>query len=515
MTAIHIRIKPFIASILAAATLWACSSDTPEPLPEPAEAYLRVKSISPDNIGAEGGDVTVCVESNNKLSGKAEESWATLKSSELTGDIATFIFSIASNEGAARSTRITFTSGKLTAEATVHQDAAPAQPVTPPSIKEASSSVEMAEYLSLGWNLGNQFDAYNNGVASETAWGNPRATQQLFDKLSQAGFKAVRIPVTWLGQFGNAPAYTINAEWLDRIAEVIGYAEKAGLYAIINIHHDGANSSNWLNIKDAATNASKNAEIKKEIAAIWTQIAKRFADKGSFLIFEAFNEIHDGSWGWGSNRTDGGKQYAVLNEWNQTFVDAVRSAGGNNATRFLGIPGYCTNPSLTISHLVLPHDNANDRLLVAVHFYDPNEFAIEAKYTEWGHTGDTSKKANWGDEKNVRDTFDSLAEKYIKQSIGVYVGEFGATTRATARDESFRLYYLEYVCKAASDRKLAMFVWDNGSTSTGREAFGLFNHGTGDYIGSKSEAAVATMTKAYFTTDGSYTLDAVYANAPR
>ena len=99
--------------------------------------------------------------------------------------------------------------------------------------------------------------------------------------------------------------------------------------------------------------------------------------------------------------------------------------------------------------------------------------------------------------------------------IGVYVGEFGATTRATARDESFRLYYLEYVCKAATDRGISLFFWDNGSTSTGKEAFGLFNHATGNYIGSKSEPAVAAMLKGYYSTEPGYTLESVYNGAPK
>ena len=193
----------------------------------------------------------------------------------------------------------------------------------------------------------------------------------------------------------------------------------------------------------------------------------------------------------------------------------MRATGGENATRFLGIPGYCTNPSLTMENLVLPTDPANDRLLVAVHFYDPSEFAIEAKYTEWGHTGAPGKKANWGDEQNVTDTFTALRNKYVDAGIGVYVGEFGATTRATARDESFRLYYLEYVCKAATDCGISLFFWDNGSTSTGKEAFGLFNHATGNYIGSKSEPAVAAMLKGYYSTEPGYTLESVYNGAPK
>lgn len=325
----------------------------------------------------------------------------------------------------------------------------------------------------------------------------------------------MRIPVTWLGQFGAAPGYTINAAWLDRIAEVVGYAEQAGLRAVINIHHDGANSSHWLNIKDAAKDEALNTSIKEQIKALWTQIAQRFADKGQFLMFESFNEIHDGGWGWGENLKDGGKQYAVLNEWNQVFVDAVRATGGNNATRFLGVPGYVTNPDLTLKHFVKPTDSANDRLLVAVHYYDPNDFTLTAKFTEWGHTGDASKKATYGDEGDLRNTFGRLADKYVKAGTGLYIGEFGCTTRANSRDELFRLYYLEYVCKAGHDNGFGMFIWDNGSTGTGNEANGYFNHGSGAFISNKAKAAVETMVKAYTNTDASYTLDTVYQGAPK
>ena len=170
--------------------------------------------------------------------------------------------------------------------------------------------------------------------------GNQPTTQALFDQLAASGITSVRIPVTWLGHVGEAPDYTIEADYLNRVAEVVGYAENAGLNAIINIHHDGADSQYWLDIKDAATDDAVNEAVKAQLKAMWTQIAERFRDKGNFLVFEAMNEIHDGAWGWGDNRTDGGKQYAVLNEWNQVFVDAVRATGGNNTERYLGVPGY-------------------------------------------------------------------------------------------------------------------------------------------------------------------------------
>ena len=90
--------------------------------------------------------------------------------------------------------------------------------------QEDMTARTVAERLGLGWNLGNQMDSHINGVASETGWGNNAATQATFDRISEAGFSSVRIPVTWLGQFGDRPEYTINAEWLDRVAELVGYA---------------------------------------------------------------------------------------------------------------------------------------------------------------------------------------------------------------------------------------------------------------------------------------------------
>ncbi len=514
------RFKLAAAALLAAGSLWACSDDepTPDPIPDkPAtENHISVESVSPDIVAAEGGEVTVTVKSGRVPTGKADADWVTRVSSSREGEIATFVFAVKANEGSEeRSSVITFKAGDLTADATIRQAAGEIKPAPIPDLTDVDSSVDFARVLALGWNLGNQFDAHNNGTASETAWGNPAATQELFNKLAEAGIRSVRIPVTWLGQFGAAPDYTINAAWLDRIAEIVGYAENAGLRAVINIHHDGADSAHWLNIKDAAKDAALNTSIKEQIKALWTQIAQRFADKGQFLMFESFNEIHDGGWGWGENRKDGGKQYAVLNEWNQVFVDAVRATGGNNATRFLGVPGYVTNPDLTLEHFVKPTDSANDRLLVAVHYYDPNDFTLTAKFTEWGHTGDASKKASYGDEGDLRNMFGRLADKYVKAGTGLYIGEFGCTTRANSRDELFRLYYLEYVCKAGHDNGFGMFIWDNGSTGTGNEANGYFNHGSGAFISNKAKAAVETMVKAFTNTDASYTLDAVYQGAPK
>ncbi|MCM1311909.1 MAG: glycoside hydrolase family 5 protein [Bacteroides sp.] len=353
----------------------------------------------------------------------------------------------------------------------------------------------------LGWNLGNQLDAFDNGVADENCWGNPSVTRQTFVNVAKAGFTAVRIPVTWLGHFGPAPDFVIDEKWFGRVDEVVEYAEDAGLKVIVNIHHDGADSSHWLDIGSAAKDEGVNKRIKAQLFALWTQIARHFKDKGHFLMFESMNEIHDGKWGWGENLTDGGRQYAVVNEWNQTFVDAVRATGGNNATRFLGVPGYCTNTDLTISHFRLPKDVCAGRLLVAVHFYDPYKFTLNNEYDEWGSLSPRNK-GSYRDECLVDSVFRKLKSAFVDKGIPLYIGEFGCTRRQDSRYEIYRKYYLEYVCKAARSYGLSLFLWDNGSYGKGAECSGFIDHGSGAFING-ADSIVEAMRCAYWGNDAS------------
>lgn len=387
--------------------------------------------------------------------------------------------------------------------------------ITPPVVAETgihgNNPAEIATSIGLGWNLGNQLDAFANGVANETCWGNPKATPALFEKLKEAGFSTVRIPVTWLGKVGKAPSYTIDPAWLDRVAEIVGYAKAAGLNAIVNIHHDGADSNNWLNIKQASVDPAFNDGVVAQLSAMWSQIAEKFKDEGQYLMFETVNEIHDGGWGWGANRNDGGKQYRTLNQWNQAAVDAIRKAGGENSQRWIGVPAYCTNADLSFdSNFKLPAD-ASGRIILSLHNYDPYDYTLEAKYSEWGHTG--KDVANYGDEKAITNGLAKIKKNWIDKGIPVYFGEMGCVRRSDAKKEAFRLYYLEYFAKACHDNQIPIVYWDNGSFSAGRECSGLFNRTTGAYVNDAADV-VKALREGATNEDPAYTLQSVYNKAP-
>ena len=469
---------------------------------------------------AEGGDQTFAVTASEQVYIVPGENWIKFRKGAAGSDYKAVVTITAEPNPATepRQTRISVVAGEEKQYVDVVQAAAektepgpgPDGPIVPEN--DGNLAWKMAERLGIGWNLGNQFDAHNNGVSGETFWGNPKASPQSFTKVKAAGFSTVRIPVTWMGHFGEAPEYKIEEAWLDRIAEVVGYAEEAGLNVILNMHHDGADSNYWLDIKSAAANTAIQARILEQITALWTQIAAKFQDKGSFLMFEAFNEIHDGGWGWGANRSDGGKQYKCLNEWNQAFVDAVRATGGENENRVLGIPAYCTNVDIAIESLVLPKDKVLGKQMVSVHCYDPFDYTLSAKYSEWGHTADASKKVPGDNEDDLKKVFEKLYVHYVSQGTPVYLGEFGCVNRSTEREQAFQQYYLKFFAKLSKTYGVPCLLWDNGAKGYGEESSAFINHGNGEYSSPEAKAAMQALVGSYVN---SLTLSDVYRNAPK
>ena len=466
-------------------------------------------SVSFDRFG---GAVTLTVTSSEQPTVSCDASWCGVETGQINEKHET---ALTLSAGANRTTTagngtVTVKCGNESVSVKVSNEAfVPIQTATATALTPEIVFNTMAP----GWNMGNHMDAISNGVAGETLWGNPKCTQGTFDKVKAAGFKAVRICVTWTGHIGNAPAYRLEDKWFDRVAEIVGYAEKAGLVAIVNTHHD---ESYWLDIAKAYNNATQNEKVKDEIFSVWTQIAKRFADKGEWLVFESFNEIQDGGWGWSDAFVaNPSAQYKVLNEWNQVFVDAVRSTGSNNATRWLGIPGYAASPTFTIPGLVLPKDYTSaNRLMVAVHDYDPYNYTLNTPLVRrFGHTAERSLRCDEDDEAGLRWTFDQLKNTYVDKDIPVYLGEMGCS-RHNDEDFPFQKYYIEYFCKAAADRLLPMYLWDNGATGAGPEKHGYIDHGTGAFIDAKAQEIIALIVKAATTKDPEYTLESVYNSAP-
>lgn len=400
-----------------------------------------------------------------------------------------------------------------TGEATATTDEGFNFPIELDGTEEAA--VAFGRELGLGWNLGNSLDAYEDGISGETMWNNDSVTQQVFDSIKAQGFRSVRIPITWLGHIGEAPEYKIEETWMNRVAEIVEYAERDSLYTIINMQHDGVESKFWLDFKRASQDSLANDSILTQYCAVWRQIAERFADKGTFLIFEGANEIHDGNWGWGDNMHDGGRQYDLLSSWMQHFVNTVRAAGGNNEHRYLTVVGYCQDPERTCANMKIPDDPTPHHLLTSIHFFSPVQFTISGEVDHFGQLAAENRTVGWCTERYIDIVFKMLHDTYVTQGIPVYVGESSCIHRENRRSEDFRLYYLEYVWKAAQDNGIPVFYWDNGNYGDVAEAAGLVNHSTGELLGNAYEVINVLRRATYRRDDPNYTRRYLFEHSPR
>ena len=318
----------------------------------------------------------------------------------------------------------------------------------------------------MGWNLGNSLEA----EGTETSWGNPATTADMIKAIKGEGFNAVRIPVRW-GQHCDMSTMTIDEKWLSRVKEIVDWCLAEDMYVIINTHHDL-----WL--EHYPTNAKKT-ELNEKLGKLWTNIATAFADYDGRLAFAGLNEVNaEGNWG----LTPTQENYDVTNSFNQTFVDAVRATGGNNALRNLIVQSYRCNPTMGLTNLVVPTDPTPNRLSVEFHYYDPYSYCSGAagSYNYWGIAfSDKGTVTPDGNEKSLANFFLTIREKWWEQGLGVVIGEYGCschyTTADKATQEANMQYYMKCLVSEARKNGFAAFVWDNNAYGNGSEKFGIFD----------------------------------------
>lgn len=334
-------------------------------------------------------------------------------------------------------------------------------------MREGLTALEATRLMGNGINLGNTLEACDNNVgiktntplSYETHWGQPKTTQAMIDGMKAAGFDTIRIPVAWMTNATHLYEgdYTIDADYMDRVEEVVRYARKAGMYVIVNDHWDGG----WYGMFGSES-AETRALAMEAYKGMWQQIAERFRDYSDYLIFESANEelgtrFDENSALYCSDSvvtylTDD-ERYALTNEINQTFVDVVRATGGNNATRFLLIAGYGTNIDQTCDdRFQMPKDTADSKLMVSVHYYDPWSYcgaSSAASATKWGKVSDYE----YMDQQLAKMT------KFTEAGYGVVIGEYGALPCSDGLKDNTLAYHTAFL-DACTKYNLTNCLWD-------------------------------------------------------
>lgn len=312
--------------------------------------------------------------------------------------------------------------------------------------------------LKRGINLGNGLDA-----PSEGEWG-VVLTEKHFEMAKAGGFDHVRLPVRWSARAEVEAPYTIDSSFFERVDWALDQAEKNGLSIILDVHHY------------EELMKEPDAHIERLIG-LWAQIAPRYADRPSSLIFEPINEPS--------------LEFVPtkLNPAHARIVEVIRET---NPTRPIILDGFFwANPS-HIQSLELPDDL---NIVASFHMYEP--FLFTHQGAEWvdawaGTTGilfpgppsspvtpvkaaaDTGWVSGWMNQYNtapletnpsgpmsVDKAFQQIDAFVEKTGRPVHMGEFGALNKA---DTPSRERWYRLVREEAERRGIPWTVWDDGGS---------------------------------------------------
>lgn len=305
--------------------------------------------------------------------------------------------------------------------------------------------------MSPGWNLGNSFDASPN----ETSFGNPTPSQTLINSVHAAGFKTLRIPVTWTNHIGAGPAYTIDSAWMNKVKQTAQWAVDAGMYVFVNTHHEADGNGGWVTFPAP----SSATAVATEVSAVWTQIANAFKSFDTHLMLECFNEPNEAG---GGNTT---QAQTDLNLYLAACVNAIRGTGGANQTRYIMIQPVGASPIQAGIEAMQMATIINDpNLLVSLHTYFPTNFGLSTTPYAWGSATDYT---------DMRDSIAQQIRVWLP-SQAIFIGEWGSMG---AQAMSNRVAHAQAYAQDTTTAGLVPIWWDNGGS--GSQSFSLFNRNTG------------------------------------
>lgn len=429
-----------------------------------------------------GGESVIKAQAPVQASASSNAAWCVVTVGEQYGDVKVTPITVtvaANNTTYERTAVITVTAGSETQTVSVTQAEGDADTSGGTITKKAA---DIAKVMYPGWNLGNTMEATGNGLDAETSWQPTKTTQQVIDAVKNAGFKAVRIPCSWDIHSTNG---IIDADWMARVKQVVDYCINDGLYVVLNDHWDNG----WIEVQGFSKSTSSyqavdEAVISSKIARlqdIWTQIATAFKDYDEHLLFAGLNEPFQEYSLFSSRHAE---LTPILIRYNEAFVKAVRSTGGNNALRTLVVQGPSTNIDSSVNFM--PADKlpeAAGRLMVEVHFYDPGQFcgtydaSGDKAFYYWGagnHGADHN--ATWGEEDYLSGQFAKLKNAYTSQGYPAIIGEYAGLQRTLAsgdqakHDASVKAFYA-HLHRVAVDNGIIPFAWDtNDVAGLGKES---------------------------------------------
>lgn len=369
------------------------------------------------------------------------------------------------------------------------------------------NAATIQQSMGFGINIGNTMEVpITSSCTNMNCWGNSFPTEQYIQDIAKAGFSSVRIPTAWYTH-ADPTTGTINEGWLDSVYTVVKMVVDNGMYAFLNSHWD----TGWLEDNvfegshptgESSTATTDSALVNKLQGQFWTQIANKFKDFDEHVLFGSANEpgVNDvwlnksGQVAFTQERMD------LLKRYHETMINAVRSTGGNNATRTIVVQAPRTDEVLMLSLFAnnMPHDPAGPGYLMAeFHFY-PYQFSLMKQDESWGNcfyywgeenysTTDIAHNANRQKVISGNDTtyvlnenqyagpaytdsvFAAIKAAFVDKGYPVVIGEYAVIKRPQLSGENLRKHlnsrvtWYKRVNELSNQYGFVPFAWDIGA----------------------------------------------------
>jgi endoglucanase len=273
--------------------------------------------------------------------------------------------------------------------------------------------------LDCGINLGGIFDARQGTDA--LPWVGA-------EKLAAAGFRTVRIPVCWTDHLkANG---VVDPAFFRRVDKVIDELLDRKLEVILDVHHFDAVHFDPVGQRSV-------------LHALWTQIATRYANRPSSLIYELLNEP---------------RPPMAAGAWNDLALSTLDRVRKVDAERLVLIGPAAANTLDGLNDLRLPGDN---QVAMTFHYYSPFGFTHQGACWELG--SDAWLGTNWGsqsDREAVTDDLTKAREWADCNGRTVFMGEFGTHQSA---DRQARIRWTGWVRSEAERLEIGWCYWALGT----------------------------------------------------
>lgn len=287
-----------------------------------------------------------------------------------------------------------------------------------------------AASLGRGVNFGNMLEAPREGDWSRTA------RDEDIDRVAQAGFATIRLPVRFSNHAGTAAPYRLDPDFVARIDHIVDRALADHLNIIVDFQ---AYRQIYGEPLDPHEGAVEPGKVEERFVALWAQIADHFRGRPKQVLFELLNEPH---------------KALTPERWNALLRLALQAVRARDPNRMVVIGPADSNIAQDLAELDLPDDPA---LIVTIHDYEPFDF--------------THQGANWVEHPppvgtrccDQRQIARLLAPLDIAAAWGqqhhrpIYLGEFGAIDQA---DLESRAAFARAMRGAAERRGMSWAYWE-------------------------------------------------------